>query len=156
MLEAMTTSLLPIRLDSEWLLIDAVNVREILGAEAWIPIPHTRSELPGVLAWRGRAIPVLDLGPIFGGAALAPRQTRARTLIVELERSVVAIPVDAAREVQNMKPSELRPPHANALRFSNKEAELFSSVMPVIDLTGLVTQITSPPASENLLGAASA
>jgi chemotaxis signal transduction protein len=152
----MTTSLLPIRLDSEWLLIDAVNVREILGAETWIPIPHTRPELPGVLAWRGRAIPVLDLGPVFGAAALAPRQTRARTLIVELERSVVAIPVDAAREVQNLKASELRPPHAKALPFSNNEAELFSSVMPVIDLTGMVAQITSPKVSENLLGAASA
>ena len=60
----MSVPLLPIRIESEWLLIHANLIQEILGAQPWLSIPHTRRELPGVVAWRGRAIPLVDLGAL--------------------------------------------------------------------------------------------
>lgn len=134
----MPHALVPVQLGAEWLLVDASIVQEILGPETWLPIPRARPELPGVLAWRGRAIPVVDLGPALGLQVLQTGAARHRTLIVGSGRSLAAVPVDSAREVHALAPQELRSVHAARRPYATAETELGGRLMPLIDLQTLL------------------
>ena len=64
--------------------IRAKFVREVLGPRAWIALPGTRDEVPGVVVWGGRAIALLDVAQFQPGLRrLAPGEIRPRTLLVE-------------------------------------------------------------------------
>lgn len=141
-------ALVPAKIGQAWVLLDAELVREILGSQAWLPIPGARAEMPGVIAWRGRAIPVVDLAAPFGSPLLTTGETRARTLIASLEGSVVAVPVDAAREVHSLAEDALLPVNFSHLPYAAAEAELFERVLPLIDLPRFVAEIASGAAPE--------
>jgi two-component system chemotaxis response regulator CheV len=133
----MTRSLVPVELQTEWLLLESAFVREILGAQAWWPVPHGRPDFPGVIAWRDRAIPVLDLGHALGLRPLAAREIRERTVIVEIDRNVAALPVDAAREVHRLAETDIRPPHARQRPYATAESDARGTLMTLIDLSAL-------------------
>lgn len=141
-------ALVPARIGQTWLLLDAEIIREILGAEAWLPIPGARAEMPGVIAWRGRAIPVVDLAAPFGFERLASRETRARTLIASVADCIVAVPVDAAREVHAFAAAELKAPSVTNLPYTLVEAEWLERVLAVIDLRAFVAEILGGAAPE--------
>jgi chemotaxis signal transduction protein len=141
-------ALVPARIDQAWVLLDAEIIREILGAEPWLPIPGARAEMPGVIAWRGRAIPVVDLAAPFGFERLSAGQVRPRTLIAEVAESIVAVPVEAAREVHAFTTNELRPCNVTHLPYASAEAELGERVLPVIDLLRFVHEILGGAAPE--------
>ena len=134
-------ALVPAKIGQAWVLLDAEIIREILGTEAWLPIPGARAEMPGVIAWRGRAIPVVDLAAPFGFGRLNTGETRARTLIASVAESIVAVPVDAAREVHAFTATELKPVSVSTLPYALVEAELFERVLPLIDLPRFVSEI---------------
>lgn len=134
-------ALVPARIGQAWLLLDAEIIREILGSETWLPIPGARAEMPGVIAWRGRAIPVVDLAAPFGFERLVSGETRPRTLIAAVADSIVAVPVDAAREVHVFSPAELKPVAVTHLPYAAAETELFERIMAVIDLPRFVAEI---------------
>ncbi|HXK16545.1 MAG TPA: chemotaxis protein CheW [Polyangiaceae bacterium] len=134
-------ALVPARIGQAWVLLDAEIIREILGVEAWLPIPGARAEMPGIIAWRGRAIPVVDLAAPFGFERLSTGGTRARTLIAAVAESVVAVPVDMAREVHSFSPADLRPVAVTNLPYAVAEAELFERILAVIDLPRFVAEI---------------
>jgi chemotaxis signal transduction protein len=94
-----------------------------------------------VIAWRGRAIPVVDLAAPFGSQRLSNGETRARTLIASVAESIVAVPVDAAREVHAVNPADLRPVNVTQLPYALAETELFERVLAVIDLPRFVGEI---------------
>jgi chemotaxis signal transduction protein len=137
----MMRALLPAKIGQAWVLFDAEIVREILGAEVWLPIPGARAEMPGVIAWRGRAIPVVDLAAPFGFERLNTGEIRARTLIASVADSIVAVPVDAAREVHSFTSAELKPVSVTTLPYAAAEAELFERVLAVLDLPRFVNEI---------------
>jgi chemotaxis signal transduction protein len=137
----MMRALVPAKIGQAWVLFDAEIVREILGAEVWLPIPGARAEMPGVIAWRGRAIPVVDLAAPFGLPRLGAGETRPRTLIAAVAESIVAVPVDAAREVHSFGPRDLKPVSITTLPYAVAEAELFERVLAVIDLPRFVDEI---------------
>lgn len=141
-------ALVPARVGQAWVLVDAEIIREILGAESWLPIPGARAEMPGVIAWRGRAIPVVDLAAPFGFTRLSAGEARARTLIVAVAESIVAVPVDAAREVHALSPVQLKPVNISQLPYAAAEAELFERVLAVLDLPRFVAEISSGAAPE--------
>src|SRR6185369_874769 len=122
-------ALVPARVGQAWVLLDAEIIREILGAEVWLPIPGARAEMPGVIAWRGRAIPVVDLAAPFGSERLSAGQARARTLIASVAESVVAVPVDAAREVHGFAAAQLKPVNVTHLPYAAAETELFERIL---------------------------
>lgn len=140
----MSVPLLPIRIESEWLLIHANLIQEILGAQPWLSIPHTRRELPGVVAWRGRAIPLVDLGAVLGLSALASKLSRPRTLIGQVDGGLLAVPVDEAREVQIFTADQIRVAHAVPRPHSVSEAEIQGLVMPILELPSLLASLTHP------------
>lgn len=81
-------NLVPVEVGGVWFAIDASLIREVLGPCAWVQLPRPRPELPGPMAWRGRAIAVLDLGQFTGVAKpLSPGERRRRTLVVETRSS---------------------------------------------------------------------
>jgi chemotaxis signal transduction protein len=137
----MMRALVPARIGQAWVLLDAEIIREILGTEVWLPIPGARAEMPGVIAWRGRAIPIVDLAAPFGFERLNTGESRARTLIAAVAESIVAVPVDAAREVHAFGPAELKPVSVTHLPYAVAEAELFERVLAVIDLPRFVVEI---------------
>jgi len=138
----MSIALIPVRVGTEWLLLEAALVQEILGAQAWLSMPHARRELPGVVAWRGRAVPLIDLAAVLGVGSLAAQESRARTLIAETERGFLALPVDEVREVQSLSSGQLREAHAVERPFAPTEADLQGTVMPVLDLASLVATLS--------------
>jgi chemotaxis signal transduction protein len=141
-------ALVPTKIGQAWVLLDAEIIREILGSEVWLPIPGARAEMPGVIAWRGRAIPVVDLAAPFGLERLSAGEARARTLIASVAESIVAVPVDAAREVHAFGSSQLKAASISPLPYAAAEAELFERILPVIDLRRFVTEISSGAAPE--------
>lgn len=137
----MKQALVPIRVEARWVLIEARLVREILGAQAWLPIPRARRELPGVIAWRGRAVPVVDLAVWFDARPLALREARARTLILDHDAALVALPIDAAREVMTVSNDALAPLHATDAPYATAELEVEGTPMPFVDLAALLDEL---------------
>lgn len=131
---------LPFRLQSTWLMLDAACVRKILGAERWLVVPCASEHLPGILAWKGRALPLLDLSQILALGKSRPGESR-RTLIVQRPNEVLAIPVDAVREVRHVPQSELQAPRNAIHPYASAEAEIEGHLTTLLDLPALLESI---------------
>ncbi|HYQ00952.1 MAG TPA: chemotaxis protein CheW [Polyangiaceae bacterium] len=136
----MSAHLLPILLESNWYLIETQRVREVLGAQPWLPIPRARAELPGVIVWRGRAVPLVDIARVLGVAGAANAQ-RARTLIVSHDQGMAALSIDAAREVKSVPQDRLLPMHDEIIPYATHELDEEGVVTPVIDLARLISDL---------------
>ena len=135
-------SFVPAKIGSVWMLLDALPVQEVLGARAWVRVPHASSQIPGVLPWRGRAIAVFDLSTLLeGGALLEPDVLRPRTVIVESRSCALAMPVDLVHEVREVADLHLRPPHGTRMRHSSGEVEIFGSLAPILDVDKVIAEI---------------
>jgi chemotaxis signal transduction protein len=143
----MTTHVLPIQLDTRWLLVETALVREVLGAEAWLPIPRARPELPGVIVWRGRAVPLVDVARVLGLTSEGPQ--RARTLILAHDSGVAAVPIDAAREVRSVPDAELVAVHEQMLPYATRELDDEGNVMPLVDFVRLLADLHRVAAAED-------
>src|SRR5512144_132922 len=103
-------SFVPITIDATWVAVDMAMVREIGGPLTWIALPTASATLPGVTAWRGRAVAVADLAAVLGaGARLASPSGRVRTLYLQHGASTLAVPVDAVREPLMIADDDIRP-----------------------------------------------
>ncbi len=132
----MAEPLMPIRLEDARLMVEASKVREVLGRQRWLTVPGTAPYLRGVCAWKGRAIPVLDLAPLLG---LTHDGTDAleRTLIVECSDNVAAIPVSEAQAVIFVRRDQQRPPEVNAHRYCRAEVDSGAELASIVDLDAL-------------------
>ncbi|MFZ5889540.1 MAG: chemotaxis protein CheW [Myxococcota bacterium] len=144
----MKQSLIPVKVDARWVLLDATLVREIRGGEPWLPIPQARAELPGVMAWRGRAIPLVDLAYWFGRHRLELREVRPRTLVVAHDAGIVALPVDSVREVLTVTSNDLTPAHGSRAPYSQLELDLNGSLMPLVDLKAILNDLVESASHE--------
>jgi len=140
----MTMSVVPAKLHDVWFVVPAAAVQEILGEQRWVPIVGAPTEMPGVIAWRGRAVAVLDLGPLSGSAAMAAGESRRRTVIVNVEDATLALPVEGVREVQEVPDEAVRPAQLTQLRHATMEVELDGIPMPLIDFGDLL-RVLAPP-----------
>jgi len=136
----MSAHLLPIMVESSWYLVETGRVREVLGAQPWLPIPRARAELPGVIVWRGRAVPLVDVARVLGVASGANAQ-RARTLIVTHEHGMAALSIDAAREVKSVPEDRLLPMHDEVIPYATHELDEEGVITPVIDLDRLISDL---------------
>ncbi|MDB4969328.1 MAG: chemotaxis protein CheW [Myxococcales bacterium] len=143
----MTLSIVPAKLHDVWFVVRASAVQEILGELRWVPIVGAPPEMPGVIAWRGRAVAVLDLGPLSGSAAMTSGESRRRTVIVNIADATLALPVEGVREVQEVPDDAVRPAHLTRLRHSTMEVHLDGVPMPLIDLEDLLRVLAPPTAA---------
>lgn len=116
-----TTTVMPIRFDSTWVFVRSAIVRELLSSTPWLSVPGSADLMPGVMTWKGRAIPVIDLYRALNLSALEPSKPRARVMIIEHSTGFAAIPIDGAREVTTITNDELRPPHASSIAYATGE-----------------------------------
>jgi chemotaxis signal transduction protein len=139
---------IPAKIGQAWVAVEATYVQEILGARPWVPIPHASPNVPGVLAWRGRAIAVLDLARLVAsGDPLRPGVERLRNLVVEAQGCALALPVDAVHEARELEGPQVRPSCATRLLHSSSEIELLGAVAAVIDVASMVDSLlTGEPA----------
>ncbi len=141
----MSRALLPIRVGDVWMAIDALSAREILGRRPFVALPGASAGLPGVIAWQGRAVAVVDLGALTG---ICPplREPRERTIVIQHGPVTFAVPVDGVREVQVAQAAQIRPAHATRQRFAAAEVELDRTPVSVLDLAAVVDAIRGGPA----------
>jgi len=132
-------SLVPITIDATWVAVDMTAVREIGGPLTWIALPTASAALPGVAAWRGRAVAVADLAAVLGaGERLAAKTGRVRTLYLQHGASMLAVPVDTVREPLVVADEDVRPPRIRNETFCIGEVEVEGHTTLVIDLGALL------------------
>lgn len=140
-------SFIPAKVGPVWIVVDARAVQEITGPERWVPIPHTSELVPGVLAWRGRAVAVVDLSVLAQvGEPLKLGVTRPRTLLVQAGGCTLAMPVDGVREVQEVEPARVHRPHATSLPHCAFEVDVMGTLAPLLDLDSVVSAIAQTEA----------
>jgi chemotaxis signal transduction protein len=140
-------SFVPITIDATWIAVDMTTVREIGGPLTWIALPTASATLPGVTAWRGRAIAVADLAALLGaGQRLASPTGRIRTLYLQQGTSTLAVPVDAVREPVMLPDEDIRPPRARTEAFCTGEVDVEGHTTLVVDL-GVLLEGHRPAAS---------
>jgi len=85
-------------LDREQFAVPIELVREVVRVTDITRVPHAPEHIRGVMNLRGRILPVLDLRTRLGLEAteLTPR---SRVVVVEIERRVVGLLVDAVAQV---------------------------------------------------------
>ncbi|PRQ04117.1 CheW-like domain protein [Enhygromyxa salina] len=134
-----TTALMPMVIGEHRIAVEALSVLEILGPQQWVAIPNTPPMLPGALAWRGRAVGVLDLGPALDLPTLSAPSTRNRNAILQLTDDTVALSVDRVLEVCRAAADAIAPVHAASWVVDGGlpcrgEIELDELVVPILDL----------------------
>jgi chemotaxis signal transduction protein len=139
-----TRKLIPARIDETWLTFDADLVQEITAGRAWMPVPRASALVPGVVAWRGRAVAVLDLAALAEagpGRREARGQPRHRTVIAESSDCFLAMPVDVVHEVQDVDLARVRAREASAFPHAPTEVEMFGTFAAIVDLPSLVRAV---------------
>lgn len=141
---------MPITIESTWVAVDMASVREIGGPLTWIALPTASAALPGVAAWRGRAIAVADLAALLGaGERLSAPTGRVRTLYLQQGASTLAVPVDAVREPLTIAETEIRPPRARSEAFCTGELDVEGHTTLVVDL-GVILDGQRPAVASGL------
>jgi two-component system chemotaxis response regulator CheV len=136
----MRTDVVPIRLGKDWFLVRAEIVSEFLPSSRWLSVPGSTPLLPGVMTWRGRAIPVLDLPRALNLGAIAPLDECSRIMVVEPGVGAVAVPVDEAREVKTLAGDDIRPPHVSITPYTSGEVDVLDAVLPLIEIDQVVQE----------------
>lgn len=142
-LRAATLHVLPIRLQDVWLALATAQVEQILGERSWLKVPSASPQWPGVLAWQGRAVAVLDLALLLGLPPLPAGHMRRRTLIVKVRDCLLALPVDEVHEAQLVAESLIRPLRVTRQPYATSEVVLRDTVMPLFDPGQLVGEVLS-------------
>lgn len=128
-------SFVPITIDATWIAVDMTAVKEIGGPLTWIALPTASTSLPGVAAWRGRAIAVADLAALLGaGERLTTSTARVRTLYLQQGTSTLAVPVDTVREPLLLAPESIRQPRARSDAFCTGEVDVEGHTTLIVDL----------------------
>jgi chemotaxis signal transduction protein len=137
----MQTDVIPIRLGSTWVLVRAMMVSEFLSRTPWLPVPGSSPLLPGVMTWRGRAIPVLDLAKALQLGAITPLDEYARAMILDHALGAVAVLVDGAREVMPIADEDVHPPHVTRTPYTVGEVATHDSVVPLIEVDQVLREL---------------
>lgn len=88
--------------------VDMASVAEVVPVPVLTRVPGSPNWLSGVVNWRGRVLPVVDLRPLVG-AALSPLPTSARLVVLAEDDIEVGIVADMVPGLLNCNPHDLDP-----------------------------------------------
>jgi purine-binding chemotaxis protein CheW len=88
--------------------VDMASVAEVVPVPVMTRIPGGPAWLSGVVNWRGRVLPVIDLRPLVG-AALSPLPTSARLVVLAEGDIEVGIVADMVPGLLDCDPRDLEP-----------------------------------------------
>lgn len=136
--------MLPFVVEQRVLALEALRVLEIVGRSEVVALPQGPACVPGAIAWRGRALALLELGPALGLAAPAHR-SRARNLVIQLRDEVVALAADRVLETLHLA-QPAQPSDALELALPCRGAiELGEQRVGVLDVERWVEQLRGSP-----------
>lgn len=96
-------------LGESWYAADIAHVERVLRHEAVYAVPGMPSWVEGVIDYRGRVVPVVDLHRRFG-LPEGERANGGRLLVFTLGDDVIAASVDRVVDVRSVAAGELAPP----------------------------------------------
>jgi purine-binding chemotaxis protein CheW len=88
--------------------VDMASVAEVVPVPVMTRIPGGPAWLSGVVNWRGRVLPVIDLRPLVG-AALSPLPTSARLVVLAEGDIEVGVVADMVPGLLDCDPRDLEP-----------------------------------------------
>ncbi|MCZ3388278.1 MAG: chemotaxis protein CheW [Actinomycetia bacterium] len=88
--------------------VDMASVAEVVPVPVMTRIPGGPAWLSGVVNWRGRVLPVIDLRPLVG-AALSPLPTSARLVVLADGDIEVGVVADMVPGLLHCDPRDLEP-----------------------------------------------
>jgi purine-binding chemotaxis protein CheW len=136
-----TRSLVRFRVGEAELAILASTVDEVISRTEMTPIPCAPPHVPGLIAYRGEALPLFDLAS-FVGLDPAPSERESRILVVRSAIYRVGILCDEVSGVLQVPASRIdeprvcRPPSLR--RYALGEVHFDHAVAPVLDLDALL------------------
>ena len=91
------------------LAMEVGNVREIVRGVSPVRVPHSPADVAGIIDWRGKLIPMIDLRARFGLSAPGATE-HARVIVVEAGGRVLGLAVDKVHTIVKFNRSDLCPP----------------------------------------------
>lgn len=130
------------RLDGETYGINVMQVQEVLRYSEIAPVPGAPPWVLGIINLRGNVVTVVDTRNRFG-LALGDVAEQTRIVIIETDRHVIGILVDAVAEVVYLRESEIE----TAPQVGNDESAKFiqgvchrnDQLLILVDLDKLLT-----------------
>jgi purine-binding chemotaxis protein CheW len=133
--------------------VPIVQCREVIRVSNLTRIPEAPAPLRGVVAVRGRIVPVVDMRQCLGLGALQPTP-KARLVLVEAHGRTFALLVDRASQILRLSGDAIGPPDPQALPAAAQlligTARTDASVLHLIDVERLLCSplLSGPSASE--------
>jgi purine-binding chemotaxis protein CheW len=106
---AVAQQLVTFRLGDDLFAADIYSVERVLRYQPPTPIPNVPGWVDGVIEYRGRIIPVIDLRLRFGLERIEPRP-ESRILVFSVGNDWIGAIVDAVLEVASPTSEQLAPP----------------------------------------------
>lgn len=106
---AVAQQLVTFRLGEDFFAADIYSVERVLRYQPPTPIPNVPEWVDGVIEYRGRIIPVIDLRLRFGLERVEPRP-ESRILVFSVGNDWIGAVVDAVLEVASPTSDQLAPP----------------------------------------------
>lgn len=130
------------RLDGETYGVNVMQVQEVLRYSEIAPVPGAPSYVLGIINLRGNVVTVIDTRNRFGLEA-GEITEQSRIVIIEAERHVIGILVDAVAEVVYLRQSEIEiaPNVGNeeSARFIQGVCPRSDELLILVDLDKLLT-----------------
>ena len=118
--------------------LDLPRVVEVLESGRVHPVPSREPAVRGVTGVRGRILPVVSLGALLDGGALASQPGEA-LVVVELGGGRLCLEVDQAEEV--LLGAGLPVPHGTTLPWAAAVARHEEQLVPLLDLDALAARL---------------
>ena len=106
---SISQQLVTFRLGDDYFAADIYSVERVLRYQPPTPIPNVPDWVEGVIEYRGRIIPVIDLHLRFGLAAVPPK-AESRILVFSVGTEWIGAVVDSVLEVTSPTAEQLSPP----------------------------------------------
>ncbi|MGI6711734.1 MAG: chemotaxis protein CheW [Bacillota bacterium] len=107
--EVLIEQLVVFKLDEQNFAFNIASVHEIIRMEYITSVPRTPPFLKGVINLRGRIVPVIDLKKRFSLDRETEVTGETRIVIVDAEKDIVGVIVDAVTEVLSLSRSDIEP-----------------------------------------------
>jgi purine-binding chemotaxis protein CheW len=121
--------------------LPAADVAQMETFQGATRVPGAAAHVAGVVQLRGHVLPVVDVRARFGLPADGP-SAEARIIVVERQARRVALLVDRAREVIDLRPEEFRDPpelvSSQAAGFVRSIAQRDDRVLMLVDLERVI------------------
>ena len=118
--------------------IDPAHAREVMPLRGLVPVPCTPTQVLGVVNHRGRALPVLDLGPVLDLPGVGPLQER-QVVVVEAAGMVFGLVADAVTGMERRSAGEIgRPPPARGTQHPAFIQAATPDMVAILDLEVLM------------------